>query len=371
MLEAVAIPCTGDARGDAPAQLCLPDPLKEGPNSEAAAPTAEETAGGAAPGAKPAESLRRLDDLRPHPRQADLFDNLPDGELKALAEDIKANGLKVRPDVLPDGTVVNGHQRCRVFRLLGREEVPVRVRYDWVALGKAQVERRLIEDNLHRRHLDKLGVARCAKRLFEIEKTKGGRELHAWERGDVRDRVARRLKFGSGKNLQRYLHILEAPIEVQRAFSAGEVKLLPAVAVAGLPKEAQAKIAEQIRSGGKPGEVVGRYLPKKPGRHAKVSDAFAAFTKALERGLDDLDGRLGLITCLRPEVDSVLRRAMKCIWRIHRQAKVVTPEQAAARCRELLEGLKGAAADALLPAAPDTLSGLGRDRGGQGAPLLR
>src|SRR3954463_1532739 len=109
----------------------------------------------------------KVADLKPYPRQAALFRDLNGVELGELAQDIKANGLRSPPEVLPDGTIVNGHQRVRAFRLLGLAEIPVVVRDDWARQGPADVEKHFIEDNLNRRHLDKLELARCCQRLVE------------------------------------------------------------------------------------------------------------------------------------------------------------------------------------------------------------
>ena len=55
----------------------------------------------------------KVDDLRPHPRQSELFRDLSEIEFAFLAGDIKRNGLQQPIEITPDGTVIAGHQRLR------------------------------------------------------------------------------------------------------------------------------------------------------------------------------------------------------------------------------------------------------------------
>jgi ParB family chromosome partitioning protein len=182
--------------------------------------------------------------LRPHPRQAELFPDLPEKELAALAQDIAANGQRTPLEVVPNGTIISGHQRVRAIQKLGQKSVWVVVRAD-LASDEAAVEQRLIADNLHRRQLDPLGRARCYARLFELERGRKPGGLGSLERGELRDRIAR--KFGlSGRTVARYLAVLTLPMPVQQAFSSGEVSLADAARLARLPAEVQQRVAKAI-----------------------------------------------------------------------------------------------------------------------------
>jgi ParB family chromosome partitioning protein len=107
--------------------------------------------------------------LKEHPKQADLFGDVTDEELKALAENMRINGLQQPIEVLPDGTIVCGYQRVRAARVLGWKRIEVVVRDDLFRAGPLAVETRLIDDNFHRRQLSPLGRARCMKRHLEIK----------------------------------------------------------------------------------------------------------------------------------------------------------------------------------------------------------
>ena len=79
-----------------------------------------------------------------HPA-AELFPMMTDGELKALADDIKANGLQ-QPVVLYGAQLLDGRNRWRACEMAG---VEVKVK-DWAGKDAVAYVRSL---NLHRRHL--------------------------------------------------------------------------------------------------------------------------------------------------------------------------------------------------------------------------
>ena len=101
----------------------------------------------------------KVDDLQPHPRQAELFRDLSEIELAFLAGDIKLNGLQQPLEITPDGTVIAGHQRSHTARRLKWNEVAVVVRHDLEAEGPGAILAQLIETNLNRRQLSPLAIA--------------------------------------------------------------------------------------------------------------------------------------------------------------------------------------------------------------------
>jgi hypothetical protein len=69
---------------------------------------------------------RRLADLRAFDAQGDFFADLPEHELRALADDIDRNGLRQPIEVLPEDdagiepdTILSGRQRKRALEHLG------------------------------------------------------------------------------------------------------------------------------------------------------------------------------------------------------------------------------------------------------------
>ena len=97
----------------------------------------------------------KLEDLRPHPRQSELFPDLNDDELAMLASDMELNGLEVPIEITSSGEIIAGNQRVRAARKLEWTEIDALVRSDLEALGSQAILAQMIESNLIRRPLDK------------------------------------------------------------------------------------------------------------------------------------------------------------------------------------------------------------------------
>lgn len=230
--------------------------------------------------------------LKDHPRQAEMFGDVGEEELKALAENMDKRGQRDPVHVTPDGTVVAGHQRVRAAKRLGWKEIDVVVRHDLAAEGAAAVEEHFLEDNFVRRQLSPLARARCIKRLMELEE---GREVARFgftKKEQLKARIAARMGL-SARSVSRYLLLLDAPAAVQRVFDTGAVTLTVAGRVALLPKKVQAEVARRIEAGEKPGAVVAEHV--RAGAGAGADDARRAFVR--------------LVGCLRREVPRVRGRA--------------------------------------------------------------
>ena len=156
-----------------------------------------------------------IDQLKPHPKQTEVFSDLSEHELQRLVESIEKNGLEHPPEILPDGTLIKGHQRVRAAKSLGWTEIQVIVRNDLAAQGAEAVEEAFITDNLDRRQLGPLEIARCYRRLKALERNSPW-GLSPREKGDLRDQLSKR--FGvSGRTLDRYERMLDTPQAVQDA----------------------------------------------------------------------------------------------------------------------------------------------------------
>ncbi|MFO0881550.1 MAG: ParB/RepB/Spo0J family partition protein [Gemmataceae bacterium] len=200
---------------------------------------------------------RLLADLQDHPQQADLVGDLSETELAELAENMRQHGLHHRIDILPNGTILAGHQRVRAARRLGWTEIDVVVRHDLESAGDVAIKQFLVEDNLHRRQMDPLTIARTYRTLKEIEKQCPHNELRWDDRRDIRDRLAKKLGGNiSGRTLDRYEKILNTPRAVQDAVSRGQLPLQKALAITKLSAQQQQTIAESIRQGIPPKEAL-------------------------------------------------------------------------------------------------------------------
>lgn len=264
---------------------------------------------------------RRITDLVPHPQQNFIFDAHTEVEIKELADDIAAHGLRCPVEVLPDNTIVRGHGRVRAASLLGWHEIQVFVLDSLAKQGAAAVERYLIEDNVHRRQLDKLQLARAYLRLIELEKTQGIHKIAHWEHRDLRDKLAERLGIGSGRTLDRYRRILLTPIEVQNAFRTGQLSLVDAGKVAALPEAQQQDIADAIRSGADPRKVLVGFLPKRQEKSQNPDVAFTGLIRDIRHRLDVLRNQVSKIRRFRPDDLALLEEFQAVIRRLLAQAK--------------------------------------------------
>ncbi len=269
----------------------------------------------------------KLKDLKPHPLQARFFNDLAFHLLRDLAEDMRQRGQKEPLEILPDGTIVCGHQRTRAAEMLGWDEIDVWVNHELAELGDLAIEQRLIEDNLARRNLDKLDQVRCYKRLNEMANDTPEPRRRSHQLGRVRDVVGSRLGM-SGRTLERYLRILDAPREVQDAFRAGQVSLVNASKVAGLPKDVKQQLADDLRAGADPKKAVPARLTV---RKADLTNtALGGFLRSLERNVDALEEEAERVVWLPPMDVANLKRTHAFIGRLLRRV-AMSPSRPAPR----------------------------------------
>jgi len=140
---------------------------------------------------------------------------------------------------------------------------------------------------LHRRQMGRLAFARCYRRLTWLTPRKNRR---ADLEGDLRDVIAAKLG-GSGRNAERYLHVLDAPIEVQQAFDRGDVSLVQASRVSGLGPDVQERIATMIRDGEDPKKAITAYLPNRS-KQKPAQMVLAELLDNIDRGRTDLQDRM-------------------------------------------------------------------------------
>ena len=192
---------------------------------------------------------KRVTELRPHKLQAQVYQDLTDAELQALADDIRVNGLRHPIEITPDGVVICGHQRLRAVMLLGWKRILCIVRYDLAAEGDAAVERRLVEDNLNRRNLGRLGIVRACAALMRITSKEDIQGT------TLRDHIAVRFNL-SGRTIDRHLKFLAAPTAVQEAWDRRQLTDGDMRRVLQASPRRQKQIAEQILAGKQPKEAV-------------------------------------------------------------------------------------------------------------------
>jgi ParB family transcriptional regulator, chromosome partitioning protein len=182
--------------------------------------------------------------LKPHPKQAEFFDDASETELQNLVASIERNGLEQPIEILPDGTIIKGHQRLLACTQLGWTEVPVRIRDDLVG-NDAEVEYELIADNVDRRQLDPVDIAVCCKRLQQLEKSGKFEHQGDHRKESLRARLAKQYGM-TERNLSRYLRLASLARPIQQAVKRKALTLDAAAMISNLDKRQQQAIAEQI-----------------------------------------------------------------------------------------------------------------------------
>jgi hypothetical protein len=167
----------------------------------------------------------------------------------------------------------------------------VHVREDLDRQGPEAAERHLIDDNLERRQLGNVAIARCLKRMIELEKVRT-REGRGGQRGqgDLRDVVAKRVKW-TGRTLSRYMNALKLPLPLQEAVDTRRLKLITAETLAGLKASIVEEVASAVAAGENPNIAAAKALPRKTGKHVRTIEAAASMFKNINKSLFDMDGR--------------------------------------------------------------------------------
>lgn len=205
---------------------------------------------------------RRIFDLWPNPQQAEVFDELNADELEALSQSLKKHGLQHPVHITPDNIVLSGQQRICAALRLGWKEIDVIVRYDLAAQGEAAVSEFFVEENLNRRQLDPIGMARAYRELQRIERLQReqGQTADDGVREDMRDRLAKRLGR-TGRQLDRLVRLLSLPRAIQTAVSQRRLPVSAAEKLFLVTEEAREAAASAVEKGEDPRAVVDRVVP--------------------------------------------------------------------------------------------------------------
>ena len=110
--------------------------------------------------------------LKIHPKNSEYYSDLPPEKYEEVKNSIKVNGIRDPLKVLPDYTIIAGHQRFRIAQELGLEKVPVVI----IDVSPEEAEYLLIADNEERRQDDNdpIKKAKRAKFLKEYWGVKNG-----------------------------------------------------------------------------------------------------------------------------------------------------------------------------------------------------
>ena len=189
-------------------------------------------------------TLVPVDLLKPHPKNAEFFpDPLPEDIRREMLEDIRENGITTPLILARDHTILAGHQRWEMARELGLSHVPAIVKD--VDPDRPEAVALLIKDNLLRRQLNDMQVARLIRALKEQYGVRRGNNQYSQFLGGASAKVAE--ATGLSERTVRQLDKLNDLIpELQSLVASGKMATTVAYEVAFLSPETQKALYEAV-----------------------------------------------------------------------------------------------------------------------------
>lgn len=198
----------------------------------------------------------RIDELKPHPRNTEFFEDMSGVKWSEFLDSIKTSGVIEPIVVTQEKVIVSGHQRVRACEELGIEDILAEVR---IYESEDEVVKDLIETNIRQRGTIGGSQIMLGNRIRELERIYGIRwgGDHCSQKvttkasnGGVESQADLAKKFGINiETLRRAKLLTTLPKEIQEAVQSG--KISPSTAsrvIAGLPPEEQEKIVAALPS---------------------------------------------------------------------------------------------------------------------------
>jgi len=191
-------------------------------------------------------NLIHIDKLKPHPKNAEYYADLTGEKYEELKRSIEVHGIRDPLKILPDGTILAGHQRYRIAKELGIKQVPVAI-YD---VSPEEAEYLLIADNEERRGEDNdpMRKARRAKFLAEYWGVQRGGDRRSKDQigllktlDDIADSLGE-----SKTNTKRLIKLNDLIPELQALVSCGKLGTSAAEQLAYLSPEIQRSLYEAL-----------------------------------------------------------------------------------------------------------------------------
>jgi hypothetical protein len=170
------------------------------------------------------------------------------GDIQALADDIKKNGL-MHPVVIDSNyRLIAGERRIRAFELMGEKEIPARI-----LNVPSLLEAELAENELRKDFTptERVAIARAIEE--EIGNRQGKRTdlelripVSEVQSKRTRDIAAEKAGIGSGAQYQRAKHVVDHGVpDLQQAMDDGSLSVKAAFEISKLPEEEQVQVLAQ------------------------------------------------------------------------------------------------------------------------------
>lgn len=199
-------------------------------------------------------NLYNVDDLTPHPRNKEFFDDMTGERWEDFLESVKTSGVISPITINKEGTIISGHQRVRACKELGIKRIPGVMR-DY--LNEDEELKDLIETNLKQRVLGNDNPVKLGKCIKELERIHGIRHGGDWSEGAsgngfaliTQADIAKELGV-TQRTLLNYKKLAEMIPELQEVIEDGTVSPEVARAIAKmLTEEQQLELIGSLEAG--------------------------------------------------------------------------------------------------------------------------
>ena len=192
----------------------------------------------------------KIEELIPHPRNSEFFDDMSGDKWKEFLESIKTSGV-IEPIVITqDKVIVSGHQRVRACKELGIAEILAEVKvYD----DEDAILKDLLETNIRQRGTIGGSSVKLGRRIRELERIYGireGRPSKTSNNVGVKNITQEDLLNQLGLNKETYRQaksLSTLPPEIQELVEQGKISASTGSRlIARLPLEEQIELAQSL-----------------------------------------------------------------------------------------------------------------------------
>lgn len=252
-----------------------------------------------------------------------LFRDLEETELQALAESIEREGL-LHPLVVRQldneaFEVVSGHQRLRAAERLGLEEISCTV----VEADDIQAELMLIAANTQTRQLGPMEMARAIRRQKELLGIRNG------VKGSMTSAKMAELMETSERHLRRLDKLNDLIPGLQALVESGQLKVTAGEVLAGLPTETQSLLLEIL------GDSIAALTTEEVRRLRRENEHGYSALEVLKKRTEELEQELEQIQQsgkTRQDLETEIRRLTK--KRVELEYDIMDRENAAVAVQE-------------------------------------
>ena len=198
--------------------------------------------------------MMKIEDLKPHKRNSEFFDDMTGEKWQEFLDSIKTSGVIEPIVVTQDKVIVSGHQRVRACKELGIKETLAEVR---VYEDEDKIIKDLLETNIRQRGDIGGSSIKLGRRIKELERIYGIREGRIGntrssngtlgESQMTQQELAKKLGIDIN-TLKRAKSLTNLSPEIQQLIEQGNISASTAARVIGskLSKEEQTKFVAMI-----------------------------------------------------------------------------------------------------------------------------